>query len=61
MIPDMQFHRNELHLDTAAVTGSKATARKLLKTEEEFHPSSENNRGFIPNCGERYWAQTQHS
>jgi hypothetical protein len=54
MIPGMQRSRCvEIHLDAAAVTSSEATARKLLHTVEEFHISSEDNRGFIPNHGER--------
>jgi len=36
------------------VTSWEATAWNLLKTLEEFDTDIENNRGFIPNYGERY-------
>jgi hypothetical protein len=43
----------EMDLDVAAVLGDRM-ARKLLKAVEEFHTYIENNKGFIPNYGERY-------
>jgi hypothetical protein len=44
----------EMDLDAAVATSGHATARKLLKAMEEFHTYIENNKGFIPNYGERY-------
>jgi hypothetical protein len=44
----------EMDLDAAVATSGQATARKLLKAVEEFHTYIENNKGFIPNHGERY-------
>jgi hypothetical protein len=44
----------EMDLDAAVATSGHATARKLLKTVEEFHTYVANNQGFIPNYGERY-------
>jgi len=41
-------------LEVAVATSGESTARKLLKTVEEFHTSITNNAGFIPNYGERY-------
>jgi hypothetical protein len=46
----------EMDLDAAVATSGHATARKLLKTVEEFHIYIKNNGGFIPNYGERYRA-----
>jgi hypothetical protein len=46
----------EMDLDAAVATSGHATARKLLKTAEEFHIYIKNNGGFIPNYGERYRA-----
>jgi hypothetical protein len=46
----------ELDLDAAVANSSDATARKLLKAVEEFHTYIANNKGFIPNYGERYRA-----
>jgi hypothetical protein len=43
-----------MDLDVAVATTGDATARKLLKTVEEFHTYIERNRAFIPNYGERY-------
>jgi hypothetical protein len=40
--------------DAAVAMSGHATARKLLKAMEEFHTYIENNKGFIPNYGERY-------
>jgi hypothetical protein len=40
-------------VEAVAMSG-QATARKLLKAMEEFHTYIENNKGFIPNYGERY-------
>jgi hypothetical protein len=45
----------EMDLDVAAALGD-GTARKLLKTVEEFHTYIARNRTFIPNYGERYRA-----
>jgi hypothetical protein len=44
----------EMDLDAAVATSHDHTARKLLKAVEEFHTYIENNKGFIPNYGERY-------
>ena len=44
----------EMDLDAAVATSRENTARKLLKAVEEFHTYIENNKGFIPNYGERY-------
>jgi hypothetical protein len=44
----------EMDLDTAVAHSSDATARKLAKAVEEFHTYIANNKGFIPNYGERY-------
>jgi hypothetical protein len=46
----------EMDLDAAVATSGNDTARKLLKAVEEFHTYIENNKGFIPNYGERYRA-----
>jgi hypothetical protein len=46
----------EMDLDAAVATSGHHTARKLLKAVEEFHTYIENNKGFIPNYGERYRA-----
>jgi hypothetical protein len=43
-----------MDLDVAAAITGDATARKLLKTVEEFHTYIDRNRAFIPNYGERY-------
>jgi hypothetical protein len=43
-----------MDLDMAVVSTGDATARKLLKTVEEFHTYIERNRAFILNYGERY-------
>jgi hypothetical protein len=43
-----------MDLDMAVANTGDATARKLLKTVEEFHTYIERNRAFIPNYGERY-------
>jgi hypothetical protein len=43
-----------MDLDAAVANSSDGTARKLLKAVEEFHTDNENNKGFIPNYGERY-------
>jgi hypothetical protein len=43
----------EMDLDTAVAISNDATARTLSKTVEEFHTYIENNKGFIPNYGER--------
>jgi hypothetical protein len=43
-------------LDAAVATSGHSTARKLLNAVEEFHTYIENNKGFIPNYGERYRA-----
>jgi hypothetical protein len=44
----------EMDLDAAVANNGHTTARKLLKAVEEFHTYLENNKGFIPNYGERY-------
>jgi hypothetical protein len=44
----------EMDPDAAVAMSGHATARKLLKAMEEFHTYIENNKGFIPNYGERY-------
>jgi hypothetical protein len=44
----------EMDLDAAVANDGHATARKLLKAVEEFHTYIENNKGFIPNYGERH-------
>jgi hypothetical protein len=44
----------EVHLDAAAVSGSKTTARMLLETGEEFQTAIEHNRSFMPYYGGRY-------
>jgi hypothetical protein len=44
----------EMDLDAAVATSHDNTARKLLKAVEEFRTYIENNKGFIPNYGERY-------
>jgi hypothetical protein len=44
----------EMDLDAAVATSRDNTARKLLKAVEDFHTYIENNKGFIPNYGERY-------
>src|SRR6266542_3601348 len=44
----------EMDLDAAVANSGDGTARKLLKAVEEFHTYIENNKGFIPNYGERY-------
>ena len=44
----------EMDLDAAVANTGDSTARKLLKAVEEFHTYIENNKGFIPNYGERY-------
>jgi hypothetical protein len=46
----------EMDLDAAVGTSGHGTARKLLKAVMEFHTYIANNRGFIPNYGERYRA-----
>src|SRR5882724_2006924 len=46
----------EMDLDAAVANDGHATARKLLKAVEEFHTYIANNKGFIPNYGERYHA-----
>jgi hypothetical protein len=46
--------RGDMDLDAAVATSSNDTARKLLKAVEEFHTYIKNNKGFIPNYGERY-------
>jgi hypothetical protein len=46
----------EMDLDAAVANSSDATARKLSKAVEEFHTYITNNKGFIPNYGERYRA-----
>jgi len=43
-----------MDLDVAVATTGDGTARKLLKTVEEFHTYIDRNRAFIPNYGERY-------
>jgi hypothetical protein len=43
-----------MDLDMAAAITGDGTARKLLKTVEEFHTYIDRNRAFIPNYGERY-------
>jgi hypothetical protein len=43
-----------MDLDAAVATTGEGTARKLLKTVEEFYTYIERNRAFIPNYGERY-------
>ena len=43
-----------MDLDTAVATSDHGAARKLLKAMEEFRTYIENNKGFIPNYGERY-------
>ena len=44
----------EMDLDAAVAMSGQAIARKLLKAVEEFHTYNENNKGFIPNYGERH-------
>jgi hypothetical protein len=44
----------EMDLDAAIANTGDSTARKLLKAVEEFHTYIANNKGFIPNYGERY-------
>jgi hypothetical protein len=44
----------EMDLDAAMATSGDGPARKLLKAGAEFHTYIENNKGFIPNDGERY-------
>jgi hypothetical protein len=49
----------EMDLDAAVATSGHATARKLLRTAEEFHihiKNNKNNGGLMPNYGERYRA-----
>jgi hypothetical protein len=43
-----------MDLEVAAAITGDGTARKLLKTVEEFHTYIDRNRAFIPNYGERY-------
>jgi hypothetical protein len=43
-----------MDLDVAVVATGNSTARKLLKTVEDFHTYIDRNRAFIPNYGERY-------
>jgi hypothetical protein len=50
----------EMDLDAAVATSGHSTARKLLKAVEEFHTYIENNKGFIPNYGERYVRHEAH-
>ena len=50
MIPE------EEHRQIASNENCDRAARKLLKAVEEFHTYIENNKGFIPNYGERYRA-----
>jgi hypothetical protein len=42
-----------MDLEAAVATSGHATARKLLKAVEAFHTYIANNKGFIPNYGER--------
>jgi hypothetical protein len=49
-----------MDLDVAAAITGDATARKLLKTVEEFHTYIDRNRAFIPNYGERYVRHEAH-
>jgi hypothetical protein len=44
----------ESDLEDEEYTSGDATARKLYKAVCEFTTYIENNRGFIPNYGERY-------
>ncbi len=44
----------EMDLAAAISESSDETARKLLKTVEEFHTHIQNNEAFIPNYGERF-------
>ena len=46
----------EMDLDTAVANNGDGTARKLSKAVAEFHMYIENNKGFIPNYGERFRA-----
>src|SRR4029434_7554836 len=46
----------EGNLEVAVATSGDGTARKLLKAVEEFHTYIANNKGFIPNYGERFRA-----
>jgi hypothetical protein len=46
----------EMDLDAAVAMSGHGTARKLLKAVEESHTYIANNKGFIPNYGERYRA-----
>jgi hypothetical protein len=43
-----------MDLEVAVATSQDGTARKLLKTVEEFHTFIANNASFIPNYGEHY-------
>jgi hypothetical protein len=44
----------EMDLEAAVANTGDGTARKLYKAVEEFHTYIGNNKGFIPNYGERY-------
>jgi len=44
----------EMDLEAAMANTGDGTARKLYKAVEEFHTYIKNNKGFIPNYGERY-------
>jgi hypothetical protein len=44
----------EMDLDAAVATRRDHTARKRRKAVEDFHPSSEPQKGFMPTDGERY-------
>jgi hypothetical protein len=45
-----------MDLEAAVANNGDGTARELYKAVEEFHTYIENNKGFIPNYGERYRA-----
>ena len=44
----------EMDLDAAVANTGDGRARKLLKAVEEFPTYIENNKGIVPNYGERY-------
>ena len=46
----------EMDLDAAVANNGNDTTQKVLKAVEEFHTYIANNKGFIPNYGERYRA-----
>jgi hypothetical protein len=44
----------EADADVAGANNGAGAARKLYKVVGEFHTYIENNKGFMPNDGERY-------